>query len=117
MILEKLANSNHSVEFVNRAGQAGRRGVPKTEAERLETHLSLFGTPELPPRGTGRTQAIGTYFDDLKAWWDTLPDWQKYAILGGGLLVVVLLVISSGKSSSEKLFEQMMKLKMLEALK
>jgi len=30
-----------------------RRGKPKTEAERLATHRSLFGNEVLPPRGTG----------------------------------------------------------------
>jgi len=35
------------------AGGRGRYGVPKTEAERLETHKRLYGTETLPPRGTG----------------------------------------------------------------
>ena len=34
-------------------GGIGRAGVPKTEAERVATHLSRYGTTQLPPRGTG----------------------------------------------------------------
>lgn len=30
-----------------------RKGQPKTEAERLATHQSRYGTTQLPPRGTG----------------------------------------------------------------
>jgi len=36
-------------------GAAGipRRGKPKTEEERMATHMARFGNTELPPRGTG----------------------------------------------------------------
>jgi len=34
-------------------GGSPRRGRPKTEAERLETHRRLYGESTLPPRGTG----------------------------------------------------------------
>lgn len=34
-------------------GGRGRAGMPKTEAERVATHLSRYGTTQLPPRGTG----------------------------------------------------------------
>lgn len=30
-----------------------RRGQPKTEAERLASHQSRYGSSKLPPRGTG----------------------------------------------------------------
>ena len=33
-----------------------RMGKPKTEAERLSTHIRLFGSRELPIRGTGLTR-------------------------------------------------------------
>lgn len=33
-----------------------RAGIPKTEAERLVTHQSLYGSQELPQRGTGLQQ-------------------------------------------------------------
>lgn len=32
------------------------RGVPLTDAERRARHLELYGTEELPPRGTGLAQ-------------------------------------------------------------
>lgn len=32
-----------------------RRGQPKTEAERLASHQSRYGTTQLPQRGTGLT--------------------------------------------------------------
>jgi len=32
-----------------------RFGKPKTDEERRQRHKSLYGTNELPPRGTGRT--------------------------------------------------------------
>lgn len=35
-----------------------RYGVPKTEEERLASHLERYGSSELPSRGTGRTQAV-----------------------------------------------------------
>jgi len=37
-------------------GGAPRRGQPKTEAERLASHQSRYGTTQLPPRGTGLTR-------------------------------------------------------------
>jgi len=36
--------------------QEGRRfGRPRTDAERKKRHKSLYGTSQLPPRGTGLT--------------------------------------------------------------
>lgn len=35
------------------AGGKGRYGIPKTEEERLATHQAIYGSQELPPRGTG----------------------------------------------------------------
>ena len=37
-------------------GGTPRRGVPKSEAERLATHETRFGSSKLPPRGTGLTK-------------------------------------------------------------
>jgi len=34
-------------------GGSPRRGVPKTEAERLASHRARYGESSLPPRGTG----------------------------------------------------------------
>lgn len=34
-------------------GENRAYGVPKTEAERLATHSAIYGTIDLPPRGTG----------------------------------------------------------------
>lgn len=34
-------------------GEARAPGVPKTESERLATHSTVYGTTNLPPRGTG----------------------------------------------------------------
>jgi len=33
-----------------------RAGKPKTEAERLSTHIRRYGSKELPERGTGLTK-------------------------------------------------------------
>jgi len=38
------------------AGGTSRLGAPKTMAERLATHQRIYGTSELPPRGTGLTK-------------------------------------------------------------
>ena len=39
--------------------EARAYGVPKTEAERLATHSTLYGTTNLPPRGTGILKTMG----------------------------------------------------------
>ena len=38
----------------------GRGGVPLTDEQRKERHKSLYGTEELPPRGTGRLMRRST---------------------------------------------------------
>ena len=34
-------------------------GVPKTESERLASHSAIYGTTDLPPRGTGALKTMG----------------------------------------------------------
>ena len=34
-------------------------GMPKTESERLASHSAIYGTTNLPPRGTGALKTIG----------------------------------------------------------
>jgi len=48
-----LFGGNKSQQSGIGSGGQPRFGVPKTEAERMATHKSLYGTEELPPRGTG----------------------------------------------------------------
>lgn len=59
-LLSKGETSSPPVSGVSGLGVGGspRRGYPKTEAERLATHKSLYGTSELPPRGTGLFRSI-----------------------------------------------------------
>ena len=40
------------------ASPVSRFGHPRTDEERRERHKSLYGTEELPPRGTGRQREI-----------------------------------------------------------
>ena len=40
-------------------GENRAYGVPKTEAERLATHSAIYGTTDLPPRGTGVLGTLG----------------------------------------------------------
>ena len=37
-------------------GGTPRRGVPKSQSERLATHKARYGTSKVPPRGTGLTK-------------------------------------------------------------
>jgi len=34
-------------------GEERRKGVPRTDEERTARHKELYGTSDLPPRGTG----------------------------------------------------------------
>ena len=43
-----------------RTGTERGRGMPLTDEERLARHLSLYGTEELPERGTGLAQELST---------------------------------------------------------
>jgi hypothetical protein len=36
----------------------GRAGNPRTDDERRKRHKSLYGSSELPPRGTGRLMTL-----------------------------------------------------------
>lgn len=40
-------------------GEDRAYGVPKTEAERLASHSAIYGTTNVPPRGTGALKTIG----------------------------------------------------------
>ena len=40
-------------------GEDRAYGVPKTEAERLASHSAIYGTTDLPPRGTGILKTMG----------------------------------------------------------
>lgn len=40
-------------------GEDRAYGVPKTESERLASHSAIYGTSNLPPRGSGALKTIG----------------------------------------------------------
>lgn len=40
-------------------GENRAYGTPKTEAERLASHSAIYGTSNVPPRGTGALKTIG----------------------------------------------------------
>lgn len=43
-----------------------RLGQPKTEEERMQTHFQLYGTTDLPPRGTGLRRLANALSGDGK---------------------------------------------------
>ena len=47
-------------EVVKETTKERRYGKPLTEEERMERHLEKYGTPELPPRGTGLKKEVQT---------------------------------------------------------
>jgi len=50
--MKKVIVSTIDEEFEKAAGTR-RKGRPRTEEERRARHKRLYGTTELPPRGTG----------------------------------------------------------------
>ena len=42
-----------------------RMGNPRTDAERRQRHKSIYGTSELPPRGTGRNPVMPISADNI----------------------------------------------------
>jgi len=58
-IAKQLAKKPHSHSpqaKYQRASGEFRFGVPRTEEERRARHYALYGSTELPPRGTGRLE-------------------------------------------------------------
>ena len=97
-----------------------RYGNPKTEQERLATHKALYGTSELPPRGTGLYKgvtigqsSVTDYFQQIKDWWNNLSTTYKIAIGAGAGLLILLMIMPKGKSELEKLMEMKIKSEIL----
>ncbi|MHA1288096.1 MAG: hypothetical protein ACTSPB_11900 [Candidatus Thorarchaeota archaeon] len=62
-------------------------GMPRTDAERMARHQRLYGTSELPPRGTGFGSG---YLLDLPA---PLPPVDIAHLIHIGVMTVVGLVV------------------------
>ena len=78
---------------------------------------AIFGTY----RCSTCSDSVGQFefFDDLMAWWDSLDDIFKYAMIAGvGLVavVVVLAMISPAKARGVEQLEELLRLKMLKEL-
>jgi len=117
MIREKIIqNGNISGNAFGRP----RCGHPKINAERLATHKALYGTSELPPRGTGLYHGIeigqdtfSDYWQKIKDWWNGLDTVYKIAIGAGAGILILLLVLPKPKSELEKLMELKLKSEIL----
>jgi len=55
LMLWALKKLSEGTPPIGRIGAADNRrlGQPRTDEERMARHLSLYGTKDLPPRGTG----------------------------------------------------------------
>ena len=119
MIKEKIRQNSH---ISGNAFGIPRLGHPKTDEERLETHKALYGTSDLPPRGTGlyhgmqigdTSDTLSEYWQKIKDWWNGLDTTYKIAIGAGAGVMLLLLLLPKGKSEIERLMELKLKSEIL----